>query len=160
MNLFGFEIRRQQELEQQNNPDIQTFAPEVEDDGALVVAAGGAYGTYVDLQGTARSEAELITKYRDVAQHPEVDSAVDDIVNEAINVNETEKIVEIVLDDVKGASDATKKLITQEFDNILELLSFNQQAYEIFKRFYIDGRLYYHMAVSYTHLTLPTKRIV
>jgi hypothetical protein len=148
MNLFGFEIRRQQELEQQNNPNIQTFAPEVEDDGALVVAAGGAYGTYVDLQGTARSEAELITKYRDVAQHPEVDSAVDDIVNEAINVNETEKIVEIVLDDVKGASDATKKLITQEFDNILELLSFNQQAYEIFKRFYIDGRLYYHMVVD------------
>lgn len=152
MDLFGFEIRRRQELEQQNNPNIQTFAPEVNDDGAIVVAAGGAYGTYVDLQGTARSEAELITKYRDIAQHPEVDSAVDDIVNEAINVNETEKIVQIVLDDVKGLSDGTKKTITQEFEQILELLNFNQQAYEIFKRFYIDGRLYYHMVIDNAQL--------
>lgn len=152
MELFGFEIRRRQELEQQSNPNIQTFAPEVEDDGAIVVAAGGSYGTYVDLQGTARSEAELITKYRDIAQHPEVDSAVDDIVNEAIVYDDREKIVQIVLDDVNGASDSTKKLITQEFENVLELLSFNQQAYEIFKRFYIDGRLYYHMVVDTANL--------
>lgn len=153
MNLLGFEIRRKQELEQQNNPNIQTFAPEIEDDGAIVVAAGGAYGTYVDLQGTARSEAELITKYRDIAQHPEVDLAVDDIVNEAIVYSDDEKIVQLVLDDVKGISDTTKKTITAEFENILEMLSFNQQGYEIFKRWYIDGRLYYHMVVDTSKLS-------
>lgn len=159
MELFGFEIRRRQELEQQNNPNIQTFAPEVADDGALVVAAGGAYGTYVDLQGTARSEAELITKYRDVAQHPEVDSAVDDIVNEAIVYSEEEKIVQIVLDDVKGISDNTKKAITQEFETVLEMLSFNQQAYEIFRRWYIDGRLYYHIVIDNANLKDGIKEI-
>lgn len=159
MDLFGFEIRRKQELEQQNNPNIQTFAPEVEDDGALVVAAGGAYGTYVDLQGTARSEAELITKYRDISQHPEVDAAVDDIVNESICYNDNEKIVQIVLDDIKNVSDGTKKTITQEFENILELLNFNQQAYEIYKRWYVDGRLYFHMVVDNENLSEGIKEL-
>lgn len=152
MDLFGFEIRRRQELEQQNNPNIPTFTPAVEDDGAVVVAAGGAYGTYVDLQGTARSEAELITKYRDIAQHPEVEAAVDDVVNEAIASESDDKIVQIVLDDVKGISDSTKKLITAEYENILNLLNFNQQAYEIFKRWYIDGRLYYHLVIDQSNL--------
>ena len=81
--LFGFEIRRKQEIAQQTNPSIQTFAPEAKDDGAVVVAAGGAYGTYVDMEGSARTEADLVNKYREIAQHPEVDAAIDDIVNEA-----------------------------------------------------------------------------
>ena len=145
--LFGFEIRRKQQLEQQANPSIQTFAPEQKDDGAVVVAAGGAYGTYVDMEGSARSEADLINKYREVAQHPEVEQAVDDIINEAIVSEPEEKIVQLNLDDVQLSSNV-KKLITNEFEEVLKLLSFNQQSYEIFKRWYVDGRLYYHVVID------------
>lgn len=147
MELFGFEIKRRQQLEQQNSPTIQTFAPEQKDDGAVVVAAGGAYGTYVDLEGSARSEADLINKYRDVAQHPEVEMAIDDIVNEAIVSEPEEKIVQLNLDDV-NLSSSVKKTITTEFEEILKLLSFNAQAYDLFKRWYVDGRLYYHLVID------------
>jgi len=145
--LFGFEIRRKQELAQQANPDIQTFAPEAKDDGAVVVAAGGAYGTYVDMEGSARSEADLINKYREVAQHPEVDTAIDDIVNEAIVSEPEEKVVQINLDDVQLSS-SVKKTITAEFEEVLNMLKFEQQPYELFRRWYIDGRLYYHIVID------------
>lgn len=145
--LFGFEIRRGgQEQEQQNQP---TFAPEVNDDGAVVVAAGGAYGTYIDLQGSAKTEAELVTKYREMAQHPEVETAIDDIVNEAIVQDDTKPIVQINLDKTP-LSENIKKMISTEFDNILELLDFNQNAYELFRRWYVDGRSYYHVVIDVT----------
>ena len=96
MKLFGFEIKRSEAL----GPEPVSFAPPVEDDGAVMVAAGGVYGTYVDLEGSAKTEAELVTKYRDMMNQPEVDSAVDDVINEAI-VSETEEdIVKINLDKI------------------------------------------------------------
>lgn len=143
MRLFGFEIKRSQEEEQQ----AVSFAPPVEDDGAVMVAAGGVYGTYVDLEGSARTEAELVTKYRDMMQHPEVDSAVDDVINEAIVSETEEEIVQINLDDVNLPNNV-KKVITQEFEGIKKILNFNNQSYEIFKRFYVDGRLYYHAIID------------
>lgn len=145
MRLFGFEILRSSEQEEQQQ--AVSFAPPVEDDGAVLVAAGGVYGTYVDLEGSARTEAELVTKYRDMMKQPEVDSAVDDVVNEAIVFDGEDEIVKINLDKVKLSSSA-KKIITEEFDNILRILNFNNQAYEIFKRFYVDGRLYYHAIID------------
>jgi len=147
-NFFGFEIRRasNQEAIQDNQP---TFAPEVQDDGAVVVAAGGVYGTYVDLQGAARTEAELVTKYREMSMHPEVERAIDDILNEAIIVQEKQRIVQINLDETKLSSNI-KKLITNEFENILTLLDFNKSAFDIFKRWYVDGRIYYHIIVDVT----------
>lgn len=146
MKLFGFEIRRKDD-EFNNPPSIQTIAPEPRDDGAVVVASGGAYGTYVDLEGSARSEADLINKYRDIAQHPEVEAAIDDIVNEAI-VSEPEiKTVELNLDDVE-VSASLKKIITAEFEEILNMLKFEQQPYDLFKRWYIDGRLYYQVVID------------
>ena len=144
-NFFGFEIRRADpEKEQDKQP---SFAPEVFDDGAVVVAAGGAYGTYIDLQGAARTEAELVTKYREMSMHPEVERAITDILNESIIVEDDQKIVQINLDDVQLSSNI-KKLITAEFDNILNLLSFNKSAFDIFKRWYVDGRIYYHVVID------------
>ena len=147
-NLFGFEIRRATDpVEVQEKQPA--FAPEIKDDGAVVVAAGGAYGTYIDLQGAARTEAELVTKYREMALHPEVEKAVDDVINEAIIVEDKEKIVEINLDDVQLSSNL-KKLVTKEFNNVLSLLDFNKSAFDIFRRWYIDGRMYYHVIIDVT----------
>lgn len=140
--LFGFEIRRKKDEE-----PLSSFVPETKDDGAIVVAAGGQYGTYVDLDGTVRTEAELVSKYREMAQQPEIDSAVEDITNDAIVNEDNSPIVEVLLDDVKLANNV-KKAITTEFDNILNLLEFNTHAYDIFKRWYVDGRLYYHIIID------------
>ena len=155
MRLFGFEIKRSSEQEEQQSV---SFAPPVEDDGAVVVAAGGVYGTYVDLEGSARTEAELVTRYRDMMKQPEVDSAVDDVVNEAIVFDGENEIIKINLDRVKMSSGA-KKIITDEFNNLLKLLNFNNQAYEIFKRFYVDGRLYYHVIIDENDIASGIKEI-
>jgi hypothetical protein len=146
MNLFGFEIKRAADSEQQldNTP---SFVPETADDGAVIVAAGGAYGTYVDLEGTVKTEAQLVNRYRDMSMHPEVDSAIDDIVNEAIVNDPDEDIVKMNLDRT-GLSDNIKKLFQKEFTTVLELLNFNSQCYDIFRRWYVDGRLYYHVVID------------
>lgn len=154
MRLFGFEIKRQSQ-----EPEPVSFAPPQDDDGAVVVAAGGVYGTYVDLEGSAKTEAELVTKYRDMTNQPEVDQAVDDIVNEAI-VNEPEvETVQINLDSVKTVGNNVKKAIQDEFQAILRLLNFNNQAYEIFRRFYVDGRLYYHAIIDEKDITSGIKEL-
>jgi len=140
--LFGFEFRKKKPVD-----ELPSFAPPKDtDDGAVVVSAGGAFGTYVDLDGTVRSEAELVTKYREMSLQPECDSAVDEIVNESIAIDE-DKIVEINLEDVNIA-DNIKKIIRDEFNNCLKLLEFNKYAYEIYRRWYIDGRLYFHAVID------------
>lgn len=157
MNLFGFEIVRKTDTpaEEKNQP---TFSPEVTDDGAVVVAAGGVYGTFIDLQGAARTEAELVTKYREMSQHPEVENAVDDIVNEAIVDDEKQDIVKLNLDDT-DFSPAIKKLIQKEFEEILNLLEFKKMAFELFRRWYIDGRLYYHIVIDVTKPELGIQQL-
>lgn len=142
--LFGFEFKRK---DQKVIDEIQSFAPKETDDGAVVVAAGGSYGTYVDLDGTVRTEAELVTKYREMSLHPECDSAVDEIINESISIDE-EVIVQINLENVKTMSPQIKKVVTEEFQNCLTLLQFNTHAYDIYRRWYVDGRLYYHVLVD------------
>jgi len=139
--LFGFEFKRKQNIEK-----LPSFAPKENDDGAVVVAAGGAFGTYVDLDGTVRTEAELVTKYREMALQPECDAAVDEIVNESLSSDE-DTIVDIILDDI-DISEKIKKVIRDEFSNCLKLLDFNKHAYDIYRRWYIDGRLYYHVIVD------------
>lgn len=145
MQLFGFEIKRQKEQE------LKSFVEKQEDDGAVNIAssgiAGGAYGTFLDVEGTAKTEAEIITKYRQMEMHPEVARAIDDIVNEAIVVSENNKVVEINLDDTE-LSDNIKKLVTQEFDESLKLLDFSFKGYDIFQRFYVDGRLKFHAIID------------
>lgn len=143
--LFGFEIKRKAQ-------EPISFAPETNEDGAVVVSEGGIYGTYVDLDGSIRTESELVNKYREMAQHPEVDMAIDDIVNEVITQEPEDKVVELVLDDLKQ-SDRVKKAIIDEFDEVLRLLDFNQLSYEVFRRWYVDGRLYYHVIVDENDLS-------
>ena len=141
MKLFGFEFKREAP------PDVSpSFAPKEQDDGAVVVAAGGAYGTYIDLDGTVRSEAELVTKYREMSLQPEIDAAVDEIVNESLSVDE-DTIVDINLDDIE-LPERVKKAIRDEFKNVLNILNINKHGYEVFRRWYIDGRLYYHVIID------------
>lgn len=140
--LFGFEFKRTVEPDQ----IAPSFAPREVDDGAVTVAAGGAYGTYVDLDGTVRTEAELVTKYREMSLQPEVDAAVDEIVNETMSIDE-EVIVSIVLDRLE-ISEKIKKAIRDEFAITLNILNFQNRAYEIVRRWYIDGRLYYHVVID------------
>ena len=129
--LFGFEIKRKQE-------DPISFTPKVTDDGAAIVAEGGAYGTYIDLDGSIRTEAELVNKYREMALYPEVDQAIDDIVNEVITQEPEQEVVELILDDT-DLPDRIKKLFIDEFKETLKLLEFNQISYEVFRRWYVDG---------------------
>lgn len=147
MELFGFEIRRRAEEQQKQNLDAIT--PKLEDDGALVVAAGGSYGMYVDIEGSAKTESELVGRYREMSLQAECEAAIDDIINEAIN-SEVGKIVEIILDDIP-LSPKIKSLIEQEFEYVFDLLNFNQQGYEIFRRWYVDGRMYYQAIIDRTN---------
>lgn len=144
MKLFGFEFKKSQEEELESK--TPSFVTKETDDGAMVVAAGGSYGTYIDLDGTVRNEAELVTKYRDMALHPECDAAVDEIINESISIDE-KTIVDINLENT-NLPDNIKKIIRAEFLECLRLLEFNKQAYDIYRRWYIDGRLYYHVIVD------------
>jgi len=139
---FGFDIKRP------SVPDSQrSFAPEQKDDGAVVVAAGGAYGTYIDLDGTVRTEAELVAKYREMALQPEIDRAINEIVNEAIVVEEGKETVQLILDDLNVSPDL-KMVFEQEFKNILDILDFKNMCYELFRRWYIEGRQYFHVVID------------
>jgi len=142
MELFGFEFKRKTEEEIQ-----PSFTPKDSDDGAVVVSAGSSFGTYVDLDGTVRTEAELVTKYREMALQPECDSAVDEIINESISFDEKE-LVKIDLDQLENIPENLKKKIREEFENCLNILDFNRHAYEIYRRWYVDGRLYYHVVLD------------
>lgn len=138
--IFGFEIKR-------NVEEPVSFAPKTTDDGAVVVNEGGVYGTYVDLDGSIRTEAELVNKYREMAAHPEVDTAIDDIVNEVVTQEPETQLVELILDEI-DLTDRVKKLFINEFKDILTLLEFSNLGYEIFRRWYVDGRLYYHVIID------------
>jgi hypothetical protein len=152
MELFGWEFKRK--IEQDILP---SFAPKETDDGALVIAAGGSFGTYVDLDGSVRTEAELVSKYREMALQPECDSAIDEIVNETMAIDE-EDIVTINLDQLE-IKDNIKKAIRDEFNNVLNILDFNRHAYEIYRRWYIDGRLYYHVLIDDTDTKAGIKEV-
>ena len=143
INLFGFEISRKKE-EVTLQPAIT--AP-VTDDGAVNVMAGGYFGTYLDLETSFKNENDLITRYREMAMQPELETAIDDIVNEAIVHDVTGKTVTIILDDLEQP-DNIKDMIREEFANVLRMLDFSNQGSDIFRRWYIDGRLYYQVLVD------------
>jgi hypothetical protein len=144
-SLFGFEIaRKKSEDEQAQQP---SFTPPSNEDGALTISSAAYYGTYVDLDGTAKNEVELISRYREMAMQPEIESAIDDIMNEAIVQDDDGKIIEIVLDDL-DQPDKIKKAIKEEFHTILRLLNYKHMAQDIFRRYYIDGRLYYNVLID------------
>ena len=144
VKLFGFTLGREEEPDK---PQIKSFAPPDNQDGSVETAAGGYYGTYADLEGSAKSETELVTRYREMSLQPECDSAVDDIVNECIVIEENEPAVTINLDNIKFSA-SIKNKIREEFNNVMNLLDFNNNGYEVFRRWYVDGRLFYHLMID------------
>ena len=148
IKLFGFTLGKQ-DVTQVQDPDQRSFVTptSTNDDGAITITQNAYYGTYVDLEGAVRNEIELITRYREMANHPELEMAIDDIVNEAISHDETGRTVNLVLDKLKQP-ESIKKKILEEFENILRMLNFSNLADDLFKRWYIDGRIYYHVIVD------------
>jgi hypothetical protein len=148
IKLFGFTLGSK-DIVQEQKPEQPSFAlpTEANDDGAVTITQNAHYGTYVDLEGSVRNELELITRYREMSNHSELEMAIDDIVNEAITHDVTGRTVDIILDNLKQP-DAVKKKIAEEFNNILKMLNFNNLADDLFKRWYIDGRIYFHVVVD------------
>jgi len=154
MDIFGFEItRKKDELRNTEVANAVSFVPPVDDDGTPVIQqqsgfiSGGAYGAYVDMEGGIKNETELIQRYREVSLVPECDSAIEDIINECITSDSADRIVTLDLRDVK-LSDSIKNKIQDEFSHILSLMKFNQNSHEIFRKWYIDGRIYFHKVVD------------
>ena len=146
-SLFGFTIARDK---QEVDAEVQqSFSAPANEDGALTITSAAYYGTYVDLDGTAKNDVELISRYREMAMQPEIESAIDDIVGEAICQDDDGKIIEIVLDDLKQP-EKIKKAIKDEFETVMRLLNYKNMAQDIFRRYYVDGRMYYHVIVDQT----------
>ena len=144
--LFGFRITR---ANQDGGSD--SFTSPVSDDGTLdIVSGGGHYASVLDMDGRDRNEVDLIRRYRDIAQQPECDSAIEDITNEAIVSDERDQSVSIMLDRL-DVSQNIKGKIRDEFHEILHLLDFNAKGHDIFRRWYVDGRLYYHKIIDPKH---------
>jgi len=157
IKLFGWEIKKSADEDPKKKPSI---VPARDDDGAGYVTAGGAYfGQYLNMDGAdAKDNHQLIMQYRGVATHPEVDMAIEDIVNESISASELQQNIDINLDAVE-VSDAIKKQIKEEFDNIYSMLDFSEYGHDIFKRWYIDGRLYHHLVVNESALKAGIQEI-
>jgi hypothetical protein len=143
MQLFGFEIKRKKD-----ELPIQSVVPPTNTDGSTIVNtgvnAGGYYGMVVDLDASLKNENDLIRRYREISQYCDCDAAIEDIVNEAIISDESKSPIKIILDDLK-VSNGIKNKITDEFGEVLRLLKFNDRGHEIFRQWYIDGRLYYQV---------------
>ena len=141
--LFGFSI---EDTEPQSPTTVSPVPPNKED-GSDFYLTSGFFGSYVDIEGVYRTEFDLIKRYREMALHPEVDSAIEDIVNEAIVSDTNDSPVQIDLDNL-NASDGIKKKIREEFKYILELLDFDKKSHELYRNWYVDGRLYYHKMID------------
>lgn len=146
-NIFGFEIKRKNN-EKEELKKASFVAPTSEDGDGYTVNAGGHFGSYVDMEGgSAKTERDLILKYRDIAQQPECDSAIEDIVNDSIVSDDDSYPVSIVLDDLEQP-DRIKDMIKEEFNYIIKLLNFNWYGHDMYRRWYIDGRLYFHKIID------------
>ena len=146
-NLLGFQITR-------NNTDLgkpaeakQAFTVASPDDGTTTISAGGYFGQYLDMEVTAKNDIDLIRRYREIAQHPECDMAIEDIINETIVSDERDASVSVSLDKL-GVSDTIKGKVRDEFDEVLRLLNFDEKGHDIFRRWYVDGRIYFHKVID------------
>ena len=141
--LFGFSI----EDEDPKSKGAVSPVPQNNEDGVDHYLTSGFFGSYVDIEGVYKTENDLIKRYREMALHPEVDSAIEDIINEAIVSDSNDSPVEIELSNLK-ASDSLKRMVRDEFKRILELLDFDKKCHEIYRNWYVDGRVYYHKVVD------------
>ena len=155
INLFGFQIVRADQTEQLQ-PAVTTPTT---DDGAINITSGGYFGTYLDLDATFKNENDLITRYREMAMQPELEAAIDDVVNESVVHDEKGKSVTIILDDL-DQPDNIKEMIRAEFDEVLRLLDFSNNGNDVFRRWYIDGRLYYQVLIDEKQPKLGIRELV
>jgi hypothetical protein len=142
-DLFGFQITRKK---QEQDPK-QNFTTPQADDGTVTVAAGGYFGSYLDMEGTSKNEADLVRRYREISLHPECDQAIEDICNEAIVSSEEKDSVRVTLENIPFGNEV-KKRIDEEFLNVLKLMNFSTKGFEIFKRWYVDGRIFYQKLID------------
>jgi hypothetical protein len=144
VKLFGFTLLKTNE----ETKELKSFVPQesANDDGNLTVSSN-FYSTSLNLDGAAKSDAELINRYRDMSIHPEVEIAIDDIVSEAI-VNEADENPVKILTKNLDLADGIKTKISKEFENVLSMLNFNRAGYDVFKSWYVDGRIYYHIIID------------
>ena len=147
VQLLGFEITRKDNNLEKPAEAKQAFTIPSPDDGVTTISAGGYFGQYLDMEVTAKNDYDLIRRYREVSQHPECDMAIEDIINEVIVSNERDVAVSISLDKL-AVSDKIKEKIRDEFDEVLRLLNFEEKGHDIFKRWYIDGRIYFHKVID------------
>ncbi len=145
MELFGFEINRSKRPEDEKT--VTSFTAPEFDDGSVVATTGGAYGTYVDLEGSIKGDVDAINQYREMALQPEVEVAVDDIINEVINPDDEGHVMKMSADNLP-VDDRIKQILDNEFRTVLKKFEFNEKGYEIFRKWYVDGRLYYHAVID------------
>ena len=141
--FFGFKITR----EKPKSDPKQSFSTPQAEDGTQVVAAGGYFASHLDMEGNAKTEADLIRRYREISIHPECDMAIEDIINEAIVANENRQAVQLNTNNVPYGRDIRRK-IEDEFSEVLRLLQFNTRGHDIFRRWYVDGRIYYQKIID------------
>ena len=160
VKLFGFELKKIDKDKKEKPEKLPSIVPKTDNDGAGYVTASGAhYGQYVDIEGNdAKDNADLIKKYRGLAEHPEVDAAIEDIVNESISASDQEAPVDINLDHVE-APDKIKKSMIEEFNSICSMLNFTELAHDMFRSWYIDGRLVHHLVVNESNLKAGIQEI-
>jgi hypothetical protein len=140
--IFGFEIKRKD-----LKPNSQQFTAPSSDDGTQTIMGGGHFGTYLDIEGKVNNESDLIRRYREIAMHPECDQAIEDIINESIVVDDNQEVIRLNMNKVPFSS-TLKKKISDEFKNIVSLLEFEQKGHDIFRRWYVDGRIVYHKLID------------
>ena len=155
IELFGFSFGRKKANQLASTDSVGgidvnknvSFVPPADDDGAAIISGGGHFGQYLDLDGSIKNEADMISKYRSMSLHPEIEQSVEDIINESIVHENRKQAVNLILDETDFSSNIQKK-IEEEFSNILHLLNFKNKGTEIYRRWYIDGRLYFHIIVD------------
>jgi len=143
-SLFGFSI---DDSYKKPSPTVVSPVPQNNEDGADYYLSSGFYGQYLDVEGVFKTEYDLIRRYREMALHPECDNAIEDIISEAIVSDQNDSPVQIDLENLK-ASDKVKGIIRDEFQYIKEMLDFDKKSHEIFRNWYVDGKLYYHKVID------------
>jgi len=158
--LFGFEIKKQSSKDDTMKDRPSIVPPRDEDGAGYVTASGSYYGQYVDIDGQDRvkDNRDLIMKYRGVSMHPEVDMAIEDIIDAAVTSGELKQSIDVILDNV-DTSNQIKQTIKEEFDNIYSMLNFDENGHDIFRRYYVDGRIYHHLVVDETNLKAGIQEI-
>ena len=155
-DIFGFSFGKRKDQEEKSLETNQIPVTPEPYDGTYTFETGGVFGTSIDFSGSIRDENQLIGQYRGMALHPEVDSAIEDIVNESIVMGEDRKPIKLNLDYV-NLPDSIKTKIYFEYNHILKLLDFSNKGHEIFRRWYIDSKVFYYKEIDKTN---PQKGLV